>query len=245
MTVTRRWLDSGQAAPEVLELLKAARPPAALDSATRARSRRRLAAATALPVAVGVSFWLKSVALGAVLGSAVTVAIVVPDWGEAPQNQSGVPGASTITHGIRRTSNAPASSPAVSAVAVSPLEDDAGSPSAMRAPSATSGGASALKTTPAAPAAFNDDLGREIQLLERARQLLTVDPGRALATLNEHEREFGRGTLGLERQFLEIEALLRLGERDVATQRAATLRARAPGSLYERRLKQLLGDDHQ
>jgi hypothetical protein len=99
------------------------------------------------------------------------------------------------------------------------------------------------KVAPAASAPFNDDLSREIQLLERARQLLPVAPNRALSTLQEHQREFGNGTLVLERQFLEIEALLRLGQRDAARARAAALRARAPGSLYERRLAQLLGDE--
>ena len=64
-----------------------------------------------------------------------------------------------------------------------------------------------------------------------------------MATLEEHRVEFGSGTLVLERQFLEVEALLRLGRRDQAIARAADLRARAPGSLYERRLTQLLGNE--
>jgi hypothetical protein len=72
-----------------------------------------------------------------------------------------------------------------------------------------------------------------------------VDPNRALSTLHEHQREFGKGTLVLERDFLEVEALLRLGRRSTARARAAELRARAPGSLYERRLAQLLGNENE
>jgi len=116
-------------------------------------------------------------------------------------------------------------------------------PSAISTVSSVVNNANSGRVVPTPPDVASDDLGREIQLLERARQLLNVDPGRALATLDEHRREFGSGTLVLERQFLEVEALLRLGRRDQALARAADLRARAPGSLYERRLTQLLGNE--
>jgi hypothetical protein len=67
------------------------------------------------------------------------------------------------------------------------------------------------------------------------------DPGGALALLSAHERAFPRGGLVLERELLAVDALLRLGRRADAEARARSLRARAPGSLYTRRLEHLLG----
>jgi hypothetical protein len=96
--------------------------------------------------------------------------------------------------------------------------------------------------TPAPEAETPADLGREIRLLERARRLIDSNPALALDTLLEHERAFGNGTLVLERKFLEVQALWRLGRRAEARMRANALRANAPGSLYERRLSQLLGE---
>ena len=232
MTDMQRWLDSEQVQEDVLRRLKAARPLLPLDPMTKARSRRRLVVMTAVPVAASLMFWIKSVALGAVLGSAVTVAIVVPKWQQLlrpnPPNQA-IPSTS-------RTKASPHNvpSPALIAPEDSPVEP-------QTAPSiASTAAAIAPKSAPASPANSADPLGREIQLLERARRLISVDPSRALDTLHEHQREFGNGTLVLERQFLEVEALLRLGRRDEARAKAAVLKQNAPGSLYERRLSQLL-----
>ena len=235
MTEPQRWLESGHAPPGVTDLLAVARAPRALDDVTRARSRRRLAAMTAIPAAAGVVFWIKSVALGAVLGSAVTVAVVVPEWHarEAARTAASAPSVKNVGHAPARVIEPPVpeQEPAPSATQSAAPPLNAGTPATV-----------ASRTMPAVSDVASDNLGREIQLLERARQLLKVDPVRAMATLDEHRREFGSGTLVLERQFLEVEALLRLGRRDQALARAADLRARAPGSLYERRLSKLLGE---
>jgi hypothetical protein len=232
MTDMQRWLDSEHVQEDVLRRLKAARPLLPLDPITKARSRRRLVVMTAVPVAASLMFWIKSVALGAVLGSAVTVAIVVPKWQQllsrnvAPR---AVPSASRST-----TLPQDIASPALVAPDESSVVPQAAPSSAGQTVT------NAPKSAPAAPANSADPLGREIQLLERARRLISVDPSRALDTLHEHQREFGNGTLVLERQFLEVEALLRLGRRDEARAHAAILKQNAPGSLYERRLSQLL-----
>ena len=84
MTDMQRWLESGQAPHDALALLRQAQPPGALDAVTRARSRHRLIVMTTVPAAASLMFWLKSVALGAVIGSAVTAAIVLPNWRAAP-----------------------------------------------------------------------------------------------------------------------------------------------------------------
>ena len=236
MTEPKRWLESDEAPEGVAALLAAARPPRPLDSVTRARSRRRLAAMSALPAAAGVMFWIKSVALGAVLGSVVTASVAAIKWPERPAVQA--PVAAEKKPHIR--ARAPITS------VQSPEPEHAPEPSAalsVAAPvSVVASGVSAARAIPAAdPGA--QSLEREIQLLERARQLMKVNPPMALSTLDQHRREFSSGTLVLERQFLEVEALLQLGRRDQAVARAADLRARAPGSLYERRLTQLLGNE--
>jgi hypothetical protein len=232
MTDMQRWLDSGQVQEDVLRRLKAARPLLPLDPMTKARSRRRLVVMTAVPVAASLMFWIKSVALGAVLGSAVTVAIVVPKWQQLLRPN-------LASHAVPSVSGSKASprnvaSPALIAPDESPLVPQAAPSNAGMAAT------NAPKSVPTTPANSADPLGREIQLLERARRLIAVDPSRALDTLHEHQREFGNGTLVLERQFLEVEALLRLGRRSEARAQAAVLKQNAPGSLYERRLSQLL-----
>jgi hypothetical protein len=231
MTEMQRWLDSGQVSQDVLAVLKAARPPLPLDPITQARSRRRLVALTAIPAAASLMFWIKSVALGAVLGSAVTVVILVPKWRQIamPSGAERSVYSGSVPKGARQNVEPPA---------LNKPEESPAVPKAM--PSNAGTIATNAKAAPVASANSTDDLGREIQLLERARRVISVDPSRALDTLDEHQREFGNGTLVLERQFLEVEALLRLGRRDEARARAAALRANAPGSLYERRLTQLL-----
>ncbi len=235
MTDLQRWLQSGEAPDGVADLLAVARPPRPLDAVTRARSRRRIAAMTAIPAAAGVVFWVKSVALGAVLGSVVTVAVVVPQL-RAPQSASVAVPVIRTNKQSQPVAKVP-EAPAVQEEQPEPSAEPSAAPTVM-APSPNSS-----RAAPAVTAVASDNLGREIQLLERARQLLKVNPALAMTTLDEHRKEFGSGTLVLERQFLEVEALLRLGRRDQAVARAADLRARAPGSLYERRLTQLLGSD--
>ena len=78
-------------------------------------------------------------------------------------------------------------------------------------------------------------------MLEAARSELERRPAAALSKLAQHEREFSHGALALEREFLVISALVHLGRRSEAETRAAALRARSPGNLYEQRLEALLG----
>jgi len=241
MTEPTRWLESGAAPKEFADLLSAARPPRALDSVTKARSRRRLAAMTALPAAAGVMFWIKSVALGAVLGSVVTASVVAIKWPERQFTTERVPEA---------RSNKPARAvvPVAASTALEPEPEPSAQPhespsavaSAARPATVVSSASSVDRPNTPVPDEATQKLEREIQLLERARQIMNANPTLALSTLDQHRREFGSGTLMLERQFLEVEALLRLGRRDQALARAADLRARAPGSFYERRLTQLI-----
>jgi hypothetical protein len=76
----------------------------------------------------------------------------------------------------------------------------------------------------------------ELSLLKRARE---ADPTQALALTAEHARRFPTGALEQEREMIAIDALLRLGRRDVAEQRAKRFQAQYPGSAHARRLSAL------
>jgi hypothetical protein len=78
-------------------------------------------------------------------------------------------------------------------------------------------------------------------LLEAARRAIAVEPARALALIERHEREFPAGALTIEREFLAIDALVRAGRRPEAQARGERLQKRMPGSLYEQRLERILG----
>ncbi len=235
MTELRRWLDTGNAPPDVLDLLKDARPPRPLDAPTRIRSRVRLSALTAVPAAASVMFWIKGAALGAILGGAVAALVYLPrlhskSTAKSPEisaPKSSVQSAVVANPVLEKAdagvlAEAPVPSSAPSANVPVPTH------SAYVAPTQNS-------STPA-------NLARETQLLERARQSLGSNPSRALSELAQHQREFPNGALQLEREFLAVDALLRLGRRAEAKKRATQLRARAPGSIYDRRISQLFGE---
>jgi hypothetical protein len=78
-----------------------------------------------------------------------------------------------------------------------------------------------------------EGLTNERTLLERARAALARgDATAALAALEEHERRFAGGSLEEEREVLAVRTLVAAGRRADAEQRAATFRARHPGSLF-------------
>jgi hypothetical protein len=225
MSEPRRIVDDGSASPELARLLRAARPPRPLDAVTFERSRRRLMALGAVPAALGVLVWVKHAALGAVLGIAVAAAATAPRW-LAPRESSVAAPASAMPSSTLVPREEPVS------VAPPPTPP----PSAVSEPRRT-------VEVPSAPAASSDGgLSRELALLESARSELERRPGSCLALLARHEREFPGAALAVEREFLRVSALLRLGRRSEAEARANALRARSPGSLYERRLDALLGD---
>jgi hypothetical protein len=87
-----------------------------------------------------------------------------------------------------------------------------------------------------------EDFELELLLIERAKSELKRDPLAALRTLASHRTDFTRGRLTLEREFLTVTALVRLGRLAEARAYADSLRKRAPGNLYDERLRQLLGD---
>ena len=82
----------------------------------------------------------------------------------------------------------------------------------------------------------------EATLLEQARREMRGAPAVALSIAQEHAERFPRGQLAAERTLIQIEALHRLGRDTEATKLARPLLAGASRSLYEERVRKLLGD---
>jgi hypothetical protein len=81
---------------------------------------------------------------------------------------------------------------------------------------------------------------RETAALEQVFSVASSDPSRAMAMLDAFDREFPRGRLRDEREFLGVLVLDRLGRRDEAQTRARALLERSPGGMYAPRLRRLL-----
>lgn len=226
MTELRRLLETDEAPPEVLSLLRSARPSRPLDGVAKERSRRRISALAALPAAAGTIVWLQHAAYGAVLGAAVTGAVTIAPRVLSRKTHETPPVATrSMQHERSRGVQTPIVEPQPS-----PVVAPAGEPLApRRAPSAR------FETS-------EHELSREARSLERARTLMESRPAEALEVLRRHRAEFPHGTLEIECEFLEVEAYMRLGRRSEAEASARVLRARAPGSLYESRLERLLSN---
>lgn len=218
-----RLIDDGEADPELARLFRAGRPPAPLPRTALGRSRRRVLGLVTAPAALSTLALIQQAALGAALGTATAVGVALPRLMAEP------------TAAPRRVTSATAAP----ARAVIPRRGER----TFEAPPAAPSASFELVRRPAASAATAEHaLLRETRLLERARAELVPRPELCLQLLLAHAREFPRGALVLERELLTVASLVRLGRRSEAEARAAALRARSPGSLYEERLERLLGD---
>jgi len=63
--------------------------------------------------------------------------------------------------------------------------------------------------------------------------------------VQQHQRSYPKPQLAAEREVIAVEALLALGRRTAAEQRAQALIDRAPQSIYAKRLGRLLGSANQ
>jgi hypothetical protein len=189
----------------------------------RARSAARIDRLAAVPVAAGLVLWIKGVAIAAGLG-VVGVAVVMR---VLPANHASV---KPLTTTPTVSAGAPASRGGVEIPAPPPPR---AAPTATPIPTAT--------PTPIPTASSDSDLlAREVALLEKARGSLDRDPASSLTTLEAHAAEFPTGTLRMERELLAVDALRRLGRFTDARTRGEALLARAPGSIYEGRVRTIL-----
>jgi len=84
-------------------------------------------------------------------------------------------------------------------------------------------------------------LDQELALLEEARRLLATDAVGAFRVLQAHEARFVGGQLRIEREFLAVATLVRLGRVQEAEARARALEVQAPRTIYGERLDRILG----
>jgi hypothetical protein len=87
-----------------------------------------------------------------------------------------------------------------------------------------------------------DSLAREVPLIDEGRAALATTPSRALAVLETHRREFPRGQLAAEREFLAVQALLQMNHMVDAKKRAEELAVHFPQSSYAARAARLIED---
>lgn len=88
--------------------------------------------------------------------------------------------------------------------------------------------------------ASSEAVADEVALLERARRALGADPALTLTLADEHVRRFTRPSFAQERERLAIDALVRLGRRAAAQQRARSFEAAFPNSPHLERVRALV-----
>jgi hypothetical protein len=91
------------------------------------------------------------------------------------------------------------------------------------------------------PAVTENTIREEAALLERARRALAETPQRALQLVDEHAARFRSGQLAAERELIAVQSLVSLGRRAQAEQRAGQFYQSYASSLYQRRMRQVLG----
>lgn len=234
MNAPKRWLETDHAPPEAVELLRVAMPPAALDPAARARSARRVSALALVPAVAAASVSWAQIALGAGLGMLGTLATIggvqLLLEREPAKSPAAVVSARTVAPAPDLGAATPPSAPLAPAPSNAPLPSAVAPRSAQRSTAA-----------PAADPPGENELDQEIALLEAARSRLATSPPAALSALRDHELRFPAGQLRIEREFLIVDALVRLGRRPEAEARARALDQQAPKSLYGERLDRILG----
>ncbi|MBI5532844.1 MAG: hypothetical protein HY898_09030 [Deltaproteobacteria bacterium] len=233
MNEPTRWRQSGP--EEVRELLRHAAAPRAMTAAERDRMARRVARIAAIPAGLGVLFWVKGMALGAVIGAiSLTAAVSLQrGWIGGPSPSEHVAPRQASTRAPLASAPLPAATQESPATAADPAPAPAPSPLAVGTPS------SASVEADAAPDARVDTLAEEAALLEEARAAVSSNPARALELSQQHASRYPKGQMGMERELVAIEALNGLGRVAEARARAGALLARSRGSLYEDRIRNL------
>lgn len=203
-----------------------------LDAATTTAAAAPTLLASKLPVALAA---LLGLGVGGVGGYA-THAITHPPAPERVVTR-------TVTVPIRASAapNAPATPalPPPAAPSASPPVKAFASGTTRPAPSAAPAPASASASAPSSPDAA---LASENALISRAQSALARGRGaEALAATDEHRRLFPGGRFAEEREALAIQAMVQLGQKDVARARAERFLTRYPKSLLSRVVRKAVG----
>lgn len=219
MKRTARWLEAGTDAPRgAADLLAAAAPPPPFSEAVRYRLALGIAKTAALPVASAWSALAAKVAFVAVIGG----------------------GSGFLVHTLASKQQAPA---AAAAAPVAPRPPVVEAPLSLSPSPPIPIDALPALQLPSAPAAAPrlklDPRLEEVELLEKARSLVSGNPAAALKLTAEHSRSFPRGRLSAEADLLAAQALLGMGKVAAARQRAEASLRRYPSGIYARQLREI------
>jgi hypothetical protein len=204
-----------------------AAPAGAAAAMTTASTASAAAPAHSALVASGA--WVKMIGVLLLCGAAGGAGVVAYLPGPVAPNATSTARAGTLTSSSSSSSSSFETPVAAPSIAAPPPRTQVAPP-----PSATS----RPRYEAAKPASTNDALEREVEELRELRRLLRTDPAELVRRC---EAGTARGVLGQEREFLRIAALVALGRRDAAGERAAAFRRAHPGSALAARLDELVG----
>jgi hypothetical protein len=251
MAEPRRWLVDRSIDAELRSVLEAAREPPALPPELHAELTRYaagLAAQGALAKVAGAGLGhrllltfgsSKVLALVSLIGAAAAASfgvlyVLVPSPHAAQ---------STPSRAVSSASKPAPSHQLVPAMPTTPMLEPPEPPVRPRvSPRDVPPGDVGKELAPPAAASASSGvfgIADEARLLERARSVLADAPQLALDLTEQHRQLGPSAQLSAEREFIAIEALLRLGRRAEAERRAAPLLSQAPNSVYTRRLRSL------
>lgn len=258
-----RWHDSeGDAPPEVREIFQAAKKTQAMTSAQRSRGASQLAKNLTAPPAHTASLSPLKL-LGGLAGTGGAITII---WLALAHGRFDVPlsagnkrnAENDIRVVITNANGSTPSSPVVPPIAqpnllTGPVRSPPATPNSTHSyPTASSvpshktgprGKSSPPDSTTAKHSSkhptSSNQLDKEVRLIKDAQTLLESTPERALSLLKEHADTFPHGQLTSEREFLAVDALLRLGRTAMAQERANALRSSPDSNIYETRLQAL------
>ena len=208
------------------------------DEATRApqthRPSKPSSGASGAPGVVGASTGtaklIKLVAGGVLLSGTLWVA-----WPRAAQH---IPSALPA----RSAASTPAQLPEPPAPGASAAQASSPATPIAREPAPRRSAAGDARSAPRAALATAEvgDVAAELALLKLARADVRANPAHALALTAEHRARFAQGSLAEEREVIAIEALLELGRKAAAQERARAFFAAYPSSAHTRRVHALL-----
>lgn len=208
--------------PDLEDLFRRAR----LDAGEPERLAR---VAARLPRHSSIPPWLKIAGSGALLAAlGLLGAKLRPSAPPAPSPAPSAPGQG--------------SEPAAVLASATPAPEPSGPPvppeaSAEPLPRQDASVAAPRASRAGAPAP--EDPVAEHALLAEARRSLSSSPAKALDLVLQHQRRFPRGELGLEREFLRIQALVRLGRGGEARAAGERFLRAFPRSAYAAEVERL------
>lgn len=250
-----RWKDGGGGPDGAKDLLRSAPGPRPMTAAERARTAARLskigaAGGSGAGGAATGAAWGKGLALAAGAGAIGLLARALLPAADVHAPAPNVPVETAADPAPRPSEPVPEGTPG-GFTALSPPAASTSSSGSPRDPgdaprAAATSAVGPRRGTPPSPAPRPrpretvNPLLEEAEGLERARVKLASDPATSLDLLRAHLRRFPAGQLAAERDYLTIDALVRLGRRDEARAQAHAFLLRHPASPYAKELERAL-----